>query len=133
MESIFRILVVGGALLAIVFWAIPYFDYMWLSNEEMQILDLGGFGSKLPASDLYYWVTLILWLVISAGLYFYINIARVAFVVCMVLFTVIGLFDGILILSALEATLSTIITLSDGALIVLMYFTSIADKFSKNI
>jgi len=133
MESIFRILVAGGALLAIVFWSIPYFDYMWLSNEEMHILDLGGFGSKLPASDIYYWGTLILWLIISVGLFFYVNIARVAFVVCSVLFTVIGLFDGILILTAFEATLSTIITMSDGAIVAIMYLTSISAKFSENI
>ncbi len=133
MESIYRILVVGGALLAIVFWSMPFIDYMWYSNEELQILDLGGFGSKLPASQIYYWGTLILWLAISVGLFFYNKIARTAFVVSLIYFLVVGLFDGILVLSPIEAALSQIITLSDGALLVIMYLTSINAKFNENI
>jgi hypothetical protein len=133
MESIYRILVVGGALLAIVFWSMPFIDYMWYSNEELQILYLGGFGSKLPASQIYYWGTLILWLAISVGLFFYNKIARTAFVVSLIYFLVVGLFDGILVLSPIEAALSQIITLSDGALLVIMYLTSINAKFNENI
>ncbi|WP_445358550.1 hypothetical protein [Microbulbifer sp. ANSA005] len=137
MGSLFRILVVAGALLAIVFWSMPFIDYMWLSNDELQILDLGGFGSKLPQSEAYYWFTLLLWLVISAGLYFYKKNARTAFVVCLIVFTFAGLFaglfDGIMVLSPIEAALSSIITLSDGAIIAIMYFTSVNAKFNENI
>ncbi len=133
MESIFRILVVGGALLAVIFWSMPFIDYMWYSNEELQILDLGGFGSKLPESQIYYWGTLVLWLAISVGLFFYKKIARTAFVVCLIFFSVVGLFGGILILSPIEAALSQIITLSDGALLVIMYLTSMNAKFNENI
>lgn len=133
MESIFRILVVGGAMLSIVFWSIPYIDYMWLTNEEMQILDLGGFGSKLPNSQIYYWGTLLLWIVISAGLFFYKNIARTAFVIFLIFFSVLGFFDGIMVLSPLEAFLSAIITLSDGAIIAIMYLTTLSSKFNESI
>ena len=132
MESIFRVLVVGAAVLSIVFWCIPVFDYMWLTNEQLQILDLGGFGSYISDSRIFYWGTLTIWLLLSIGLLFYVNIARFAFVICMVIVHVLSFFYGISILSPLEAFIGSLITMADGAIITMMYLTSISGKFNEN-
>ena len=132
MESIFRVLVVGTAVLSVVFWCIPVFDYMWLTNEQMQILDLGGFGSYIPHNQIFYWGTLTIWLLLSIGLLFYVNIARFGFVIFMVIVHVLSFFYGISILSPLEAFIGSLITMADGAIITMMYLTSISGKFNEN-
>jgi len=133
MESIFRILVVASALLSIVFWSVPYVDYLWLTVDQMHVLDLGGFGAIIPTYDITYWGSLIVWLLISVGLFFYVSIARTAFTVFMVINIVLGFFYGIAIMSPLEVFIGSIISMSDGAIITMMYLTSIGGKFSENI
>ena len=132
MESIFRFLVVASALLSITFWSVPYIDFLWLSIEQMQILDLGGFGAIMPTFEITYWGTLVVWLVISGGLFFYIKAARPAFVVFMAINIVLGLFYGISILSPLEVFIGSVLAMVDGAIITMMFLTSISGKFSEN-
>lgn len=132
MESIFRALVVGSALLSVVFWCIPYVDYMWLSVEQIQILDLGGFAAIIQTHDITYWGTLVVWLVISIGLYFYSNSARIAFIAFMLINISLSFFYGLSIMSPLEVFIGSIITMIDGALITMMYLTSISGKFNEN-
>jgi len=133
MESIFRFLVVASALLSMAFWSIPYIDYLWLTYEQMQILDLGGFGAIIPTYGITYWGTLVTWLAISAGLFFYVNAARTAFVVFMIINVALGLFYGISIMSPLEILIGSIIAMVDGAIITMMYLTSISGKFSEKL
>lgn len=69
MESIFRFLVVLAALLSILFWGMPYIDYMWLSNEQLYLLDKNGLGGEISGNEITYWGALTIWLALSVGLF----------------------------------------------------------------
>lgn len=66
---------------------------------------------------------------LSVGLLLFINIARTAFVVLYVVATISGLFYGIQVLSPIEAMLANLISVGDGAIIAIMYLTSVSEAF----
>ena len=132
MESTFRFALITNILLSILFWCLPYIDYLWLTAEEMILLDQGGLGSVLPHSELWYWSSLIIWITTSIGMYFYNELARKIFVVMQLLTYTLSLFYGIQVLSVLESALSGLITLLDGAILTMAYLTALGGKFEKN-
>lgn len=132
MEIIFRYLVVISASLTVLFWGMPYFDYMWFSDEQLNLLDQNGLGAVIPGGDFTYWGTLLVWLLLSVGLFFYNGIARVGFVAFYALSLVLGLLYGIQIHTPYESTISSLIGLADGAIIAMVYLTTIASKFSRS-
>ena len=111
------------------YWAMPFIDFMWYPDEQLALLDQGGLGASLPTSEAFYWFQLSLWLLISVGLLFFINIARTAFVVLYVLATISGLFYGIQVLTPVELLLANLISMGDGAIIAIMYLTSVSEAF----
>ena len=132
MESIFRYLVVITASLSVLFWGMPYFDYMWFSNEQLNLLDQNGLGAVIRGSDFTYWATLLVWLLLSVGLFFYNSIARVGFIAFYALSLVLGLFYGVQVLTPYESTISSLIGLADGAIIAMAYLTSVGGKFASS-
>ncbi|MDO3387776.1 hypothetical protein QWI17_18175 [Gilvimarinus sp. SDUM040013] len=131
MESIFRGLVVFAAVLSLIFWSMPYFDYMWLSNEQLYLLDQDGFGAVIPTSHLTYWGTLVVWLVLLIGLFFFNRFARIGFVAFYFFSVVLGLCYGLRIHTAYEVTILNLMGLADGAIIAIAYLTSVGAKFEK--
>jgi len=132
MESVFRYLVVIAAVLSTIFWAMPYFDYMWFSNEQLYLLDQNGLGATIPGSEVTYWGTLFVWLILSVGLFYFNRFARVSFIAFYALSLVLGLFYGVQVLTPYESTISTLIGLADGAIITMAYLTSISGKFEND-
>ena len=129
MESIFRYLVVISAALTILFWGMPYIDYMWFSIEQIHLLDQSGLGTVIPVSDVLYWGILFIWLVLSVGLFFYNPLARTGFIVFYILSFVFGLLGGIQVVTPYESAIASLIGLADGAIITLAYLTSVGAKF----
>lgn len=132
MESIFRPIVLFSIVITIIFWFMPYFDFIWLSEPEIDLLVQSGLGSKLPYSDLYYWGTLFVWLVISFGLYFYVRLAKYAFIAFYVLSILITPLNGIHVFTGFEMLLSSLLGLTDGIILAMLLFTSVGTRFAKN-
>ncbi|OUR63843.1 hypothetical protein A9Q79_08800 [Methylophaga sp. 42_25_T18] len=132
MESIFRPLVLFSIILTIVFWLTPYFDYVWLSDVEIELLDQGGLGAVFESSDLDYWGTLFTWVLLSFGLYFYVRLAKPAFVAFYILNFVLTPFYGIQVLTGYEMLMSSLLGLIDGIILAMLFFTSVGARFAKN-
>ncbi len=132
MESIFRPIVLFSIVITIIFWFVPYFDFIWLSEPEIDLLVQSGLGSKLPYSDLYYWGTLFVWLVISFGLYFYVRLAKHAFIAFYVLNILITPLNGIHVFTGFEMLLYSLLGLTDGVILAMLLFTSVGARFAKN-
>tara|TARA_B110000967_G_scaffold200584_1_gene236610 strand:+ start:70 stop:435 length:366 start_codon:yes stop_codon:yes gene_type:complete len=118
--------------LSIIFWSLPSIDFLWLTEDEMLLLDQGGLGANLPYSELWYCASLVIWLVLSVGLYFYNKLARVGFVLMYALSFVLVFFNGVQVLTPLEGALSTLIGLQDGAILAVAYLTGLGAKFEQN-
>jgi len=131
MEKLFRSLLLVNAVLTTIFFTIPYFDYMWLPYEQLLLLDQSGTGTIIPNSNIVYWGFLTIWLLLTFGLFFYNNLARIGFVVFYIISLLSTLFYGVEVLAPYESLLSSLIGLADGAILVLMYLTNVANKFNQ--
>lgn len=129
MIAIFRLLVVIQALITAVYWLLPYFDYHWLSVEELLVLEGSGTGAVFIASSFFAWATFAVWMALSLGLYFFARFAREAFVVFYLANFSLALFMGIQVLTPLEQVVLGILQVGDGMLIAVAYFTSVSQKF----
>ncbi len=129
MKKIFRYILIFSTVLSIALWMLPYVDYMWLSSEVYQILDYNGYGSVLPHSPLVYWFIFISWLCVSVGLFFFNKAARTGFIILSITSIVASPFWGVLVMTPAEVTLFSIVAMSDGAIITMIYLSSIAKEF----
>ena len=129
--KLFRRLVVISTILFVILWMMPYVDYNWLSKDEARLANSDGYGSYIPKTPVIYLANFIVWLMLSVGLFFYMPIARTGFLVCIVVSLVADFFWGFKVYAPYEVALSGIVTLSDGAILVMAYLTSVSDKFEK--
>lgn len=132
MESIFRNLVLITIPLTVLVWVMPYIDYFWLSQNQIDLLNQSGFDAIIPGNIFIYWFTLLVWVTVSLGLYFYIKIAKPIFFIVWVISIILTPFYGTQVITAFENLIFSLLTLADGIIIAMLLFTSIGEKFAKN-
>lgn len=131
MKNTFRYIVAVSTVLFILLWCLPYFSYLWLTQEELQLAALSGYGRSFPNHPMIYWILFSAWLALSIGLFFFIRLARVGFLVMTVLFSIINFFNGFSIMPPLDLGISNIVTLADGAILTMAYLTPVANNFRR--
>jgi len=132
MNKLFRYIVAISTVLFIVTWFLPYYDYMWLTEEELNLANANMANSYIPNTATFFWVQSIIWVAVSIGLFLYIPIARTAFLILMVLSFIAVFFSGFYVMPPLQAGINSIIGLSDGVILSMAYLTSVAKCFEKN-
>lgn len=133
MKKLFRILVIVSTVFYIVWFFSPYFYHLYLSDEVINVIAYTGYGSILPNGPYTYIPIFIISMVIAIGLYLFKPWARTSFVVLYAIFILASPFWGLNIQSGLDVMIGTIATLSDGALIGLMYFSTIGNEFNRTL
>lgn len=131
MESIFRKLILLTILLTVAGWVMPYIDYLWLSQNQITLLNQSGFDAIIPGNDIIYWFTFLVWVAVSLGLYFYINIAKPIFFIVWAVSLALIPFYGTRVITPLENLIFSLLALADGIIIAMLLFTSIREKFAK--
>lgn len=131
MEFIFRSLLVFTAVLTCVFWCAPYANIITPSLDQLLLLQQNGLGASLPNSVYAYWGSFVIWQTLILGLFFYSSIARVGFVVFYAINSVATLFYGMQVYLPYENFLLNLLGLADGAILAIMYLTSVNSKFIK--
>ena len=133
MERLFRYIVAISTVSFLVLWLIPYFDYLWLSQEELRLVSVDTYGSYIPNHPLIYWGLFVIWLALSLGLFFYVRAARIGFFIMIIIAVLASFFWGFRVYLPIEVVLSMIVTLSDGAILVMAYLTSVSRKFERKL
>ena len=131
MDKYFRILIIVAASIYVVFYSLPYFNFMWLNQESLEFLSKSGNNSILTMPYALVNALYALWLINSVGLYFYYPISRKVFIILLVISLTLIPFVGNVAFSPIEALLITTTNTIEGALLILMYFTSVKVKFEK--
>ena len=111
----------------------PYYDYLWLSQYEIDFLSNNGAQAVVVIPDIAYHFLMLSWVASSIGMFFYINLARKAFALILIFTVLLSPFLGWLVFSPIESTIVSILNIIDGALIVMAYFTSISLNFEKHL
>jgi hypothetical protein len=128
-EKLFRVVVVASALVYVVLWSLPYFDWQLHSDAEFELLQLNGHGSVLPFPPALNWFLCLAWLLTAVGLFFFNPFARAAFVVLVLVSGVADFFWGFVVQSSWESGLLNITTLLDGATLAMAYLTPVSERF----
>ena len=131
MDKLFRTLIITSVVLYLAFHTMPYLDYTSLTENELDLLSWGGYNSTIPGEPYTSYAIAIIWLCISISLFFYINIARLLFAIMLIFTAILSPFTGYAVYTAIGNTIVSILEMIDGALLIMMYFTSVSTKFTK--
>ncbi|MCG8054117.1 MAG: hypothetical protein JAY94_00380 [Candidatus Thiodiazotropha endolucinida] len=132
MEAIFRKLILLSMTLSLIGWLMPFIDYHWLNQNQITLLNQSGFDSVIPYNVYFYWFTCLIWLLLYFCLYFYVQIAKPAFFIYLVVSYALTLFHGTQVTTAIENIAFGMLTLANGVLISMLLFTSIGGKFAQH-
>ena len=131
MKRIFDSIVLISLALTVAIWVIPLYDHNWLSDQELNLLNASGWGAFFPYPNYIYWPMLLFWSITSVGLYLRIKIARTIFLIGIVIFAIANFGWGFAVQTQLEAGLTNIITLLDGAILTMAFLTTVNNEFEK--
>lgn len=132
MEKLFRYVVIISITLFVLYWLLPFVEHYWLTEEQLQVSNYANWGSYIPYHPVIYWGLFVIWIVISVGLFFFVRLARTAFVIMNVLTIAAGFFWGFRVLTPASAVVSDLVVLTDGVILTMAFLGSIASKFGKN-
>jgi hypothetical protein len=131
MNRIFRIIIVISLAILCLKWILPFFDYLWLDQTDLDLLNWSGHKSMITISPLIYWIMFAIWILLSLGMFFYNKLARTLFVAYLVVsFMLIPVF-GYSVQSPLYLFLSGAESMLDGALIAIAFLTTVDSKFEQ--
>jgi hypothetical protein len=125
----YRALLIVSTIGFLILWFLPYTNYSNSSEYELSLLSGNSYESILPNNDLIYWSLFAIWMILSIGLYFYKKIARALFLIMIIVTSLANFFWGYRVFTPLEAGLVNAISISDGAILVLVYFSALNSRF----
>ena len=132
MEKLFRILVVISISSFLIWFILPQFWHLWHTPEEVNMLNYNGYNEYFNALPLLY-IMAVLFFVASIGLLLFKSWARTLFILLTLLSVFGAPFMGWSIETGVEASLSQMGLLCDGAIIFMEYFSSVSTKFTKSV
>ena len=113
-----------------VFLIITSFIETGISEVEKDLLSFSGFKAKIAIDVYFYWVYIIVWVFLPLLLLTYKNVFRIGFLCFAFLSLILVYFMGYVISSPLEDLLASIMCLSEGAIILLLYDLLLGKEFN---
>ncbi len=129
MKKIFRSVVVLNIVLYVSWFLFPYTYSYWVSEMSMNVLNASGLESFFIGPLYIYWVFFSLTLLALIGLFFFKRLSRQLFVLIIIINLSLQSFSGMSVYTGIESLLLNVINMADGALLVMMYLTSISNEF----
>lgn len=132
----YQAIVIVSFLLYVV-WNITSFIFVPLPELHDDILRWSGYGSPPWADDLlsdarYVWFCLVLKLVVSLGLVLLLSWARWLMLVMVAFTAFTTLISGLLIGFAIDSVIGYFVTLSEGAILALVFLSPIAQMMKQD-
>ena len=128
MKSLFQWLVGSSYALYVLLFCFPYMWHLLYEEEIVQVLRYTGYGYSFPIPYIGY-MFVALYGIASIGLVMFMDWARTGFLAVTILALVITPFTGLAITGWYESLLWTLVTMADGMIIALAYFSSIRNEF----
>ena len=130
MKRIFRLLVLLSLGLYVLWFFFPYIDPLIYDEDRLELWSYSGFDALLefPAWHFYLW--LVFNAVITVGLYRFDAWSRDLLIICYILSYFLSPIYGTAVQSPISGVLGSLVTLLDGVVIGMAYFSPIASRFS---
>lgn len=116
-------------MLYVVGYWLPYFD-LGFYNYEWQVLLMRDGDGRIVGNE--WWLQLsvfVITMIISVMLFFLVPIARRAYLFLIIALTASNLLWGLRITTPIENVIWGLVAMSDGAILTMLYFTSVANHF----
>jgi ribosomal protein L40E len=131
--SRFRVIVVVGLVSYLVTVFGPWVLWRDLSNDTYDALSWGGLDAVVMLPPIVQWLTVALWVAASVGVYFFIRAARVLYTGLVGFSILTILVGGLQPLLAVESFLNYLSCMSDGAILVLAYWSPLRKRFASGL
>ena len=130
--TFFRRLVIGTTAMYVLWLGLPWIQDAYVPTEIADALSWYGFGAVLPLPTGIAWLVALLYVPVAIGLCSFSRSARWLFVALTGFILVWSLFGGLHVETALGATLGSIVTLGDGAIITLAFTSPLQERFQNH-
>lgn len=130
-NRVFRTLISAAVLLHALLWLEPFMTHPWSENLDVWLLDFDGYGAALPYNPVLYWCLFASWLLILAGLFFYVAAARTGLVVLTITSIALSIAWGVRVFTPYDVALGELLAVVDGALIVMAYWSPVHEEFAQ--
>lgn len=129
MRDIFIGVVVITLVANVIWFCMPF---LWAHIYETEVLDAlswNGYGAQLDMSGPIPYIFLAVFGIISIGLIYFKRWARTGFVAYIIVSILLAPLLGLYVQTGIESLISYIIALGDGAILMMLFLTSISDEF----
>ena len=130
-KILFRALLFVPLMMLLIYTSLPSVEHLWLSCDELSLLELEGYNAVIADSKLILIIYMVVWLLASLAMFFYINIARIIYIVVIFLGLILLTLVGNRVSTPVENLVMFIMALSIGAILALMYSESTRIFFNK--
>jgi hypothetical protein len=127
--EVFKTLVLASAAVYAVSFLFSVLEHRLTSSETADALAWRDYGALLPLPNSVSWLLMFLYLVTCIGLYTFTATARIVFLVLTVFFTLLNLSSGVSVQAPVDGFLTTLFTLSGGAILALAYLSPLKQRF----
>jgi hypothetical protein len=131
LQRLFKATVIANTVLYVAWVALPWVDGPFLSSDTVDALSWSGAGAILPLPRGAFWLLSCLYVMAAVGLCGFIRGARWLFVSLAIFQYGWVLFSGVNIETPLQAFISRVNTLADGAIIALAFLPGVREKFDQ--
>lgn len=128
---LFKWLIIVNIILYLSSLALPYFDDVWLNEKELDVLSYISYGEIVSLPTIVHWFILFAWFAAYIGMYYFIPLARLLFLTLICVSTILVVVSGIYVMTPLDAFLSDLGNIIDGAILSIVYLSSVAMGFKK--
>ena len=132
MKRIFTILILTALALQAITFVIPYYWGLIYTNEEMELLAWHGYGAQLDVYGPSLYILSAVYVLVYIGLIFYKAWAKPSFLLITIISIAITPFMGITINEPINNILGYTLSLIDGAILTMLYLTSVSNEFTKS-
>ena len=131
MVNLYKSIVLFSYLVYVLVFFIPYLDPYLYEQETRGVLSWTGYGALIELHNSVSYIFLIAYSIALYGMIQFRAWARPLFVTLTVMSIISNGVQGINVFTAIDSVLTYLTNLADGATIVLMYLTSVSNKFKK--
>ena len=130
-KILFRALLFVPLMMFLIYTSLPSIEYLWLSCDELSLLELEGNNAVISDSKLILIIYMVVWLLTSLAMFFYISIARIIYIVVIFLGLILLALVGNRVSAPIDNLVMFLMALSIGAILALMYSESTRIFFNK--
>ena len=131
MVNLYKSIVLFSYLVYVLVFFIPYLDPYLYEQETRGVLSWTGYGALIELHNSVSYIFLMAYSITLYGMIQFRAWARPLFVTLTVMSIISNGVQGINVFTAIDSVLTYLTNLADGATIVLMYLTSVSNKFKK--